>query len=168
GFGSYAILIPFLKKGFGASDQQVGIFLGISAVGAVLGASFAAKFSRRWHFGRALTTAYLLDALLFIPVVLANNIWVVAAFWAASNTVANFEIAQIIGFRMRVTPETMIGRVMGAVRLIVLAGMAPGVLAFGYVADTYSPHAAMWIGCVGYIVIAFAAVALRPLREETR
>ncbi|MBV8654686.1 MAG: MFS transporter [Candidatus Eremiobacteraeota bacterium] len=168
GFGSYAILIPFLKKGFGASDQQVGIFLGISAVGAVLGASFAAKFSRRWHFGRALTTAYLFDALLFIPVVLANNIWVVAAFWAASNTVANFEIAQIIGFRMRVTPETMIGRVMGAVRLIVLAGMAPGVLAFGYVADTYSPHAAMWIGCVGYIVIAFAAVAMRPLREETR
>jgi hypothetical protein len=27
GFGGYAILIPFLKKGFGASDQQVGIFL---------------------------------------------------------------------------------------------------------------------------------------------
>jgi MFS family permease len=168
GFGSYATLIPFLKKGFAATDQQVGIFLGITAVGAVAGASFAAKYSRRWPFGRALTTAYLLDALLFIPVVITNNIWVAAAFWAATNTLANFEIAQIIGFRMRVSPEEMIGRVMGAVRLIVLSSIAPGVLIFGYVADKYSPHAAMWIGCIGFIVVAFAAFAVRPLREETR
>jgi MFS family permease len=168
GFGSYAILIPFLKKGFAATDQQVGIFLGIAAVGAVAGASFAAKYSRRWPFGKALTTAYLLDAFLFIPVVITNNIWIAAAFWAASNTLANFEIAQIIGFRMRVSPEEMIGRVMGAVRLIVLSSMAPGVLIFGYIADKYSPHAAMWIGCVGFIVVALGAFAVRPLREETR
>lgn len=168
GFGCYAILIPFLKKGFGATDQKVGIFLGIAAVGAVAGASFAAKFASRWPFGRALTTAYAIDALIFIPVVLTNNLWVAAAFWAAANSVANFEVAQIIGFRMRVSPETMIGRVMGAVRLIVLSSMAPGVLVFGYVADTYSPHAAMWIGAIGYLVIAAIAVSIPALRNETR
>jgi MFS family permease len=168
GFGSYAILIPFLKKGFGASDQQVGIFLGISAVGAVAGAAFAARYSRRWPFGRALTTAYVLDAFLFVPVVLVSNLWVAAAFWAASNTVANFEIAQIIGFRMRVTAEAKVGRVMGAVRLSVLSGMAPGVLLFGYVADRYSPHAAMWIGCLGFVVMAVTAVSIPALRNETR
>ncbi len=168
GFGSYAILIPFLKKGFGASDQQVGLFLGISAVGAVGGAAFAARYSRLWPFGRALTTAYILDAFLFLPVVLVSNIWLAAVFWAASNTVANFEIAQIIGFRMRVTPEAMIGRVMGAVRVLVLSSVAPGVLIFGYVADRFSTHAAMWIGCAGYIVIALTAVCLRALRNETR
>jgi MFS family permease len=168
GFGSYAILIPFLKKGFGATDQQVGIFLGISAVGAVAGAAFAARYSRLWPFGKALTTAYVLDAFLFVPVVLVSNVWVAAIFWAASNTVANFEVAQIIGFRMRVTPEEMIGRVMGAVRLLVLSSIAPGVLIFGYVADHFSPHAAMWIGCVGFIVMALAAVSLPALRNETR
>jgi MFS family permease len=168
GFGSYAILIPFLKKGFGASDQQVGIFLGISAVGAVAGAAFAARYSRRWPFGRALTTAYVLDAFLFVPVVLVSNLWIAAAFWAASNTVGNFEIAQIIGFRMRVTSEEMVGRVMGAVRLLVLSGMAPGVLLFGYVADRYSPHAAMWIGCLGFIAMALAAASIPALRNETR
>jgi MFS family permease len=51
GFGSYAILIPFLKRGFAASDQVVGIFLGLSALGAVVGAGFAARYSRRWPFG---------------------------------------------------------------------------------------------------------------------
>ncbi|HYK53530.1 MAG TPA: MFS transporter [Candidatus Eremiobacteraceae bacterium] len=168
GFGSYAILIPFLKKGFGASDQQVGIFLGISAVGAVAGAAFAARYSRRWPFGRALTTAYILDAFLFVPVVLVSNLWVASVFWAASNTVANFEIAQIIGFRMRVTDEAMIGRVMGAVRVLVLSSVAPGVLLFGYVADRYSPHAGMWIGCLGFVAMALAAVSMPALRNETR
>lgn len=168
GFGSYAILIPFLKKGFGASDQQVGIFLGLSAAGAVIGAAFAARYSRLWPFGRAVTTAYMLDALIFLPVVLVSNLWVAAAFWAVSNTVGNFEIAQIIGFRMRVTPAEAIGRVMGVVRLVALAAMAPGVLTFGYVADHYSPHAAMWIGCAGFIVIAAAAVSIPALRNETR
>jgi MFS family permease len=168
GFGCYAILIPFLKKGFGASDQIVGIFFGISAAGAVIGAWFASRFARRWPFGRALTVAYLLDALTFLPVVLVGNVWLVAVFWAASNTIANFEIAQIIGFRLRVTPEHMIGRVMGAVRLFVLSGMAPGVLIFGWVADTRSPLAAMWIACLGYVIIALAALMTPAIRNEVR
>jgi MFS family permease len=168
GFGCYAILIPFLKKGFGASDQIVGIFFGISAAGAVAGAWFASRWSRRWPFGRALTVAYLLDALMFLPVVLVRNVWLVALFWAASNTISNYEVAQIIGFRMRVTPEHMIGRVMGAVRLFVLSGMAPGVLIFGWVADRYTPHDAMWIACIGYVVIAVAAVATPAIRNEAR
>jgi MFS family permease len=80
GFGGYAILIPFLKKGFGASDQQVGIFFGISAFGAIAGASLAARYPDRWPFGRALVVAYLFDALFFLPVVLVSNIWVAAFF----------------------------------------------------------------------------------------
>lgn len=168
GFGAYAILIPFLKKDFGAGDQQVGAFLSISALGAVAGATFAVRNASRWPFGRALTVAYLGDAVLFLPVVLVSNIWAAAVFWAASNALANFELAQIVGFRMRVTPEEIIGRVMGAVRLLVLSGMIPGVLFFGWFADHYSPHAAMWIACVAYIAIALAALVTPAVRNETR
>jgi predicted MFS family arabinose efflux permease len=168
GFGGYAILIPFLKRGFDASDQVVGIFLGLSALGAVVGAGIAARFARRWPFGRALTTAYVLDAVFFLPVVLVGNVWVCAAAWTLSNAAASFEIAQIIGFRMRVSPPEAIGRVMGAVRLVVLAGMAPGVLLLGWVSDHRSPHEAMWIACIGYIVIAIAALCVPALRNETR
>jgi MFS family permease len=168
GFGAYAILIPFLKKDFGAGDQQVGTFLGISAMGAIAGATFAARNASRWPFGRALTIAYVLDAALFLPVVLVSNIWFAAVFWAASNAVANFEIAQIVGFRMRVTPEHMVGRVMGAVRLLVLSGMIPGVLLFGWFADHRNPRAAMWVACVGYIAIALAALVTPAVRDEVR
>jgi MFS family permease len=168
GFGCYAILIPFLKKGFDATDQQVGFFFAISALGAIGGASVAARYAERWPLGRSLTRAYLLDALLFIPVVLVSNIWLAAFFWASSNALANFEIAQIIGFRMRVTPEHMVGRLMGAVRLLVLAGMAPSVTFFGWVADHRSPHTAMSIAVIGTAAVALAAFFTPAIRNEVR
>jgi MFS family permease len=168
GFGGYAILIPFLKKGFDATDQQVGIFFAISALGALAGASLAARHPNRWPFGRALTVAYTLDALLFVPVVFVSNIWVAAVFWGSANALANFEVAQILGFRMRVTPPEMVGRVMGAVRLLVLAGIAPAVVVFGWVADHRSPHTAMVLSAIGYVVIAFIAVCTPAIRNESR
>lgn len=168
GFGCYAILIPFLKTSFDASDQQVGIFFAMSALGAVIGASLAARYSERWPFGRAIIIAYVIDVLLFMPIIFVRNIWACAFFWTTSNILASFEIAQIIGFRMRVTPEEMIGRVMGAVRLLVLSGLAPGILVFGWVADHRSPHAAMSIAVVGYAVAAVAALLTPAIRNETR
>jgi MFS family permease len=168
GYGCYAILIPFLKQTFGAGDQVVGAFWAMSAAGATAGAWFASRYAGRWPFGRALTIAYLLDAACFFPVVLVRNVWIVAACWTISNAFANFEIAQIIGFRMRVTPEHLIGRVMGAVRLFVLSGMAPGIIAFGWIADHRSPLDAMWVACLGYVAIALSAVAMPAVRNERR
>jgi MFS family permease len=168
GFGGYAILIPFLKHDFGASDTQVGIFFSISAAGAVCGSLLAGKIDRRWPFGRMLTIAYVLDALLFLPVVLTRNIWVAGSFWAVSNAFANFETTQIIGWRLRVIPERLIGRTFGAVRVFVLAGIAPGVFAAGWVADHVSPYAAMCGSTLGFILIAGIAVATPAIRNETR
>lgn len=168
GFGGYAILIPFLKKGFAATDQQVGIFFAISALGSLAGATLAARYPNRWPFGRALTIAYVFDALLYIPVVLVSNVWLAAAFWGSANALSNFEVAQILGFRMRVTPPEMVGRVMGAVRLLVLAGIAPSTLFFGWVADHRSPYEAMVLSVVGFVAIAFVAVCTPTIRNEAR
>ncbi len=168
GFGGYSVLVPFLKRDFHATDQQFGLFLGISGIGAIVGSLLAGKFSGRWPFGRALTTAYFIDAVLFIPVVLTKNMWVAGVFWAIANAGANFEMTQIIGFRMRVIPEHMVGRVFGAVRVFVLAGMGPGVVAFGYIADRYGAHPAMAISAAGYLAIALIAIASPAIRNETR
>jgi MFS family permease len=168
GFGAFAILIPFLKQHFGAGDQQVGVFLGITAAGAVAGAAFAAKTASRWPFGRVVSIAYLLDAFIFIPVVLTSNIWIAALAWAAAGACVNYEIAQIVGFRMRVTAEAMVGRVMSAARVIALSAMVPGILFFGWFADRHTALAAMWIATIGYIVMAFAAVSTPAIRNETR
>jgi hypothetical protein len=88
--------------------------------------------------------------------------------WALANACAQFEMAQIIGFRLRVIPEEMVGRVFGAVRLFVLCGMAPGIVTFGWIADRFSAHIAMDVAAAGYLAIAFAAVASPAIRDERR
>lgn len=168
GFGGYSVLIPFLKRGFHATDPQVGVFLGISAAGAICGSLMAGKFASKWPFGRALSVAYVLDAIIFLPVVLTQNMWVAGVMWALANACAQFEMAQIIGFRLRVIPEEMVGRVFGAVRLFVLCGMAPGIVTFGWIADRFSAHIAMDVAAAGYLAIAFAAVASPAIRDERR
>ncbi|HUY40929.1 MAG TPA: MFS transporter [Candidatus Dormibacteraeota bacterium] len=167
-FGGYSILIPFLKTGFAASDREIGFFLGVTAVGAVVGTLFSTVNARRWPFGRALVIAYLIDAFLFIPVVLTHDLWLAAACWAGSNVAASFEIAQIIGFRLRIAPAELVGRVMGAVRLVVLGGMLPGVLVFGWIADHRSAHLAMSIMVLGFVALAVVAFCTPAVRNEAR
>jgi MFS family permease len=168
GFGAYAVLIPFLKRGFDASDAQVGIFFSISAVGAIGGSLLGGKIAGRWPFGRMLTVALLIDAILFMPVIFAHNIWIVGTFWAITSACGNFEITQILGFRLRATPEEMVGRVFGVLRLLVLCGMAPGIVAYGYIADHYSPYLAMSIAAYGYLATAIIAAASPSIRNEAR
>jgi ABC-type enterobactin transport system permease subunit len=57
---------------------------------------------------------------------------------------------------------------MGAVRLLVLAGIAPSVMFFGWVADHRSPHVAMAIACIGAAVVAVGALFTPAIRNESR
>jgi MFS family permease len=168
GFGAFAILVPFLKRDFGASDREVGLFFGISAAGAICGSLLSTKFATRWVFGRALTTAYLIDAVIFLPVVFTRNMWVAGIFWAIANAVAQFEISQIIGFRLRVIREEYVGRVFGAVRLFVLCGIPLAAIGFGYAADHWGARVAMGISAIGYLLVAMFVCAVPAIRSETR
>ncbi|MGH8164894.1 MAG: MFS transporter, partial [Rhodanobacteraceae bacterium] len=168
GFGGYTILIPFLKRGFGANDYQVSLFWMIAGLGAVAGSTFAAKFARKWPFGRALTTAYIVDTVLFVPVVITHNLWVAGLFWALANACVQFEVSQVIGFRLRVIHEDYVGRVFGAVRLFVLCGIPLGTVFFGYVADRYNARLGMTISALACLTIAVVALASPAVRNETR
>jgi predicted MFS family arabinose efflux permease len=168
GFGGFTILIPFLKRGFGASDYQVSLFWMIAGFGAVAGSAFASRFARRWPFGRALTIAYVVDTVLFVPVVLTHNIWVAGVFWAIANACVQFEISQVIGFRLRVIPEEYVGRVFGAVRLLVLCGVPLGTLFFGFVADRYGARTGMTISALACLTVALVAMASPTIRNERR
>lgn len=168
GFGAYAVLVPFLKRDFGAGDREVGIFFGISAAGAICGSILSTRFATRWVFGRALTTAYLVDAVIFLPVVFTRNMWVAGVFWALANAVIQFEISQIIGFRLRVIREEYVGRVFGAVRLFVLSGIPLAAVGFGYAADHFGARIAMGISAIGYLLVALFVYAVPAIRTETR
>ena len=163
-----AVFIPFLKRDFGASDTVVGYALGIGAIGALAGSYLAGRVPRAWPFGRVLVVAYALDGLLFVPVMVTHSLAVAVTFLALTNACLLFEIAQIVGWRMRVTPEELVGRVFGAVRLVILLGTVPGALIGGALADRYGARTPIVISGVGYLVMALAVAAFPAIRRERR
>jgi MFS family permease len=163
-----AVLIPYLKVVFAASDTIVGVSLGLGAVGAVVGSLGAGRVPAAWPLGKLLPWAFSIDALLFVPVMFTHDLRVAIFFLALSNAVAMFEIAQIVGWRLRVIPEELVGRVFGAVRCVVLLGAAPGALLGGVLADRYGARVPIVLAGIGYIVVAGLVWCLAEVRRERR
>ncbi|MBC5822159.1 MAG: hypothetical protein GIX01_09285 [Candidatus Eremiobacteraeota bacterium] len=112
-----AALIPFLKRSFGASDLVVGYVFGLMAVGSIFGSWFAGRVPRSWPFGRIIIVAYAADGIAFIPVMFTHKLAIAVAFLAITDAFVLFEVAQIVGWRMRIVPEALVGRVFGVARL---------------------------------------------------
>ena len=168
GLMAAAVIIPFLERDLGATTTQVGIAFGILAVGSVLGSVIAGHYGRLWPFGKALVIAYAIDAVIFMPVVFAHNLWFGMTFFALASACGSFEIAQIVAWRIRVAPQEKIGRVSAAVRLIALIGVVPGTLLGGWIAQADGARAAMLVSGIGWLVIALFAAAVPALRRENR
>jgi MFS family permease len=163
-----AVLIPFLKVDFGASDTVVGVSLGLGAVGAVIGSLGAGRVPAAWPLGRLLTWCFSADALLFVPVMFTHDLRVAIVFLALTNALVMFEIAQIVGWRLRVIPEELVGRVFGAVRFVVLIGAAPGSLLGGVLADRFGARVPIVVSGIGYMVVAGLVWCLGAVRREQR
>lgn len=163
-----AVLIPFLKVDFAASDTVVGVALGLGAVGAVVGSFGAGRTPAAWPVGNLLTWAFTLDALLFVPVMFTRDLRAAIFFLALTNAVAMFEVAQIVGWRLRVIPEELVGRVFGAIRCIVLIGAAPGSLLGGFLADRYGARVPIVLSGIGYLLVAGLVWGLGAVRRERR
>jgi MFS family permease len=73
-----------------------------------------------------------------------------------------------MGFRMRVMPEEYVGRVFGAVRLLVLCGVPIGTTVFGYLADRYGARTGTAVSAPACLVVAIAAVSSPSIRDEAR
>jgi MFS family permease len=168
GFMTAAAFIPFLKRDFAAGDAIVGYALGIGALGAVAGSCAAARVPQTWPFGRVLTVAYAVDGLAFLPVMFTHDLAVAIAFLSLTNGCVLFEVAQIVGWRVRVTPDEMIGRVSGAARLVALAGTVPGALAGGALADHFGARSAIVVSGAGYLAMALFVALVPAIRREAR
>ncbi len=163
-----AAFIPFLKRDFGATDVVVGCTLGLGAIGAVIGSVLAARVPKRWPIGRTLIFTFMVDGVVFLPVVFTHNLVVAAFFLSLANACMTFEVAQIVGWRMRIIDEDMVGRVFGACRLVVLAGTVPGAIIGGALADRYGARLPIMVAGFGYLAVAAVLPLLTAVRREAR
>jgi MFS family permease len=163
-----AVFIPFLKRDFGASDAHVGYALGIGAIGALVGSYLGGRLPPSWPFGRIMIVAYIIDGVFFMPVAFTHNLAVAVFFLALTNACVLLEVTQLVGWRTRLIPEDLVGRVFGAARLITLGGTVPGAIVGGFLADRYGARLPIIISGFGYLAMALAISLFPAIRRETR
>ncbi len=168
GLMTAAVFIPFLKRDFGASDLAVGYALGLGSIGAVAGSWFAGRIPSHWPFGRVMLVSYTLDGLVFLPLVFTHDLRVAVITLAVTNGCVLFEIAQLIGWRMRITPEDSVGRVFGVARFIALGATVPAAVLAGLLADRYGARVPIAISGGGYLIFAVGLWLSPALRREAR
>ncbi len=162
----FVAMIPFLKHEFGAGDQTVGIAFGCFSIGSVAGSMLAGR--THWPFGRALVIAYVVDGLAWLPIIWTHSLVVAVGAVTICAACGAYEITSIVGWRMRVIPEDMIGRVFGVIRLLVLVGMVPGSILGGVIADHWGTRAVMGISGGAFLLLALNLMGSRALLSERR
>jgi MFS family permease len=166
GVFGFVAMIPYLKHEFGANDQTVGIAFGCFSLGSVAGSLLAGR--THWPFGRSLVIAYVLDGLFWLPLIWTHSLVVAVAGVTLCAACGAYEITCIVGWRMRIIPEDMIGRVFGVIRLLVLVGMVPGSILGGVIADHWGTRAVMALSGFAFLVLALNLLGSRPVLSERR
>jgi MFS family permease len=162
----FVVVIPYLKREFGANDQLVGLTFGAISIGTVIGSVVSGR--THWPFGKSLTVAFILDSVCWSPTIWTRSLPVAITAMTAASACGIYAVSSLVAWRMRIIPEAMVGRVFGVIRLVAIIGMLPGSIAGGIIGEAYGTRTAMLVSSAGYAILAVVLYARKPLREDTR
>jgi MFS family permease len=166
GIMGFAAVIPYLKREFGASDHVIGLAFAALSLGAVAGASLSARV--HWRFGYAQLAMYFLDGLFWSTTIWTHDVRIAIAGMALAAACGTYAVTASVSWRMRVTPEDLVGRVFGVARLVVVVGMVPGSLIGGWISDHLGTRMTMGVSMAGYFALVAVLACLPALRAERR
>jgi MFS family permease len=159
-FAFFAIFILYATRELGVRPAELGLVLGIGALGGVLGAVMTGRLTRRIGVGPALTVGFILfpAPLMLVPLAAGAQPFVLGLLLLA-------ELGSGLGVMMldialgsllaALVPDRLLARVSGAY-MVVNYGVRPlGALAGGSLGALIGLRPTLWIATVG----ALAGVA---------
>jgi len=163
GAGITDLMIFHLKRELALGDQVVGLCMGTSALGAIIGAVSAPAVTRRLGSGLCLSAGTLVQALGLITIGRLSSAVAAAAgglLWAAGMMLRN---VPLVSFRQSAVPRELLGRVTAASWIATLAASALGTAIVTRVAA--SAGASATLSAVGvFVALVACAGAFGALR----
>ncbi len=152
----------------GASPAQTGIVVGCLGFGGLAGALLAPWFQRKIPAGVTITGCMWIWAVLLALIAVAHAVLWLYPMVAVIGFVGPAWNVSAQTFRMRITPNELMGRT-SSVSLQIAWGVVPlGSLLAGFLLQVLSPSAAMAVIAAGMAGAAIAATALAPVRGAGR
>jgi MFS family permease len=150
----WALLVLFASDELGLGSGEIGLALGVGALGSVLGSAIAKPLNQRFGLGRALMFSFVLAPVpLFLvplspgPAGISLILLTVAEFLSGVGVMI-LEVG-LYSVQAAVIPDGLRSRVWGAI-LFVNWGVRPlGALAAGVLAGAVGLRPTMWIAALG-------------------
>jgi MFS family permease len=176
-FAAAAIFILYATRQLGVGPAQLGLVLGIGAIGAVIGAILTSRISRRLGVGGAFTLGCILfpAPAILLPVAAGLSKPVILALLSAGEfgsgvgvVVLDITIGAIL---TAAVPETLRARVSGAYSTINYGLRPVGALAGGALGSTIGLRSTLWIAttaaCAGVLWLLPSPIPrMRTLPEQ--
>jgi len=155
-----AILVLFATDELGLDGRGYGLLLAAVAVGGLPGSLLAHRVAERVPPGPLIVGGVLAGAAAMAIFGLATDPWLAGAAYAATGAVWGVWNVTLLSLRQAIVPDRLMGRVVGAIRLIGFGSIPVGALLGGVVARELGLRAP-FLG--GAAVLALAALAAAPV-----
>jgi MFS family permease len=159
-----AVLVLFAADELGLGSRGYGLLLAAVAVGGVPASLLAARVAGRVPPGRLIVGGVLAGAVVMACFGLASGPWLAGAAQVATGAVWGVWNVTLLSLRQAIVPDRLMGRVVGAIRLIGFGTIPVGALLGGVAARTLGLRAPFLLGAA---VLAVAALAAAPVVTTT-
>ena len=154
-----AVLVLFAAEELGLGSRGYGLLLAAVAVGGLPGSLLAARVGGRVPPARLIVGGVLAGAVVMAVFGLATDPWVAGAAYAATGAVWGVWNVTLLSLRQAIVPDRLMGRVVGAIRLVGFGTIPIGALLGGLAARALGLRAPYLLGAA---VLAVAALAAAP------
>jgi predicted MFS family arabinose efflux permease len=155
-----AILVLFATDELGLDGRGYGLLLAAVALGGLPGSLLAHRVAERVPPGPLIVGGVLAGAAAMACFGLATDPWLAGAAYAATGAVWGVWNVTLLSLRQAIVPDRLMGRVVGAIRLIGFGSIPIGALLGGVVARQLGLRAPFLLGAA---VLALAALAAAPV-----
>ena len=157
-----------LARHDGAAPAEIGVIVACMGAGGLAGAFAAPWCQRKIPAGLTITGCmWIWTALLALIVAIRTPLWLCPVVMVFGFVGPSWNVS-VQTYRMRITPNQLLGRT-SSVALQIGWGVIPlGSLLAGFLLQALSPSAAMTVVAAGMAVTAVTATALAPVRRAGR
>ncbi|MFE3262327.1 MFS transporter [Nocardia sp. NPDC059091] len=153
------LLLTIKVRAGGHSVWAIGVVLGATGVGGMLGAAVATKLVHRVSLRVMFTCSLWAWAILCALITASSSVVVFAVCWLGVGFVAAIGNIALTLHRVQAFPEDLVGRVYAATKLIAHTGSAVGALLAGALLTT------LGFGVTGWMLVATMVVLARRARR---
>ncbi|EFB47470.1 MFS transporter [Staphylococcus aureus] len=162
----YIYIVMFVKEDMNQSSQALGLVLGISSLGALIGSLSASFLLKLFNFGKLIVIILFLDTIFRLMLPFSTYIFILIPLLGLTYMTQSILNIAIITLRQKKCSEHMLGRVNSVFKTMVFAFRAIGLFLGGILLENKGGFYAFTISAVLFIPLVLYILKNRFYKVE--